>query len=228
MFISLPLAVASIALTLAPDAASPEPSPSPGSESGSVADGRVIEDATESTTDPDGAAPADADSPEEEGSEPGAGGGFFDVDEVRDSDSREPTAPPMPEIEQLPSREGAAPPMPEIEELPPRGEDQDEAPEGKRRRLFDLEPPGPDREPAGIDGGSFFDPGKLEDTGPSGGAIQIRGYVAANFFVTMRTNTFAREDDGTFERLSPQPFFDVSSATCTWARRSSPTWSTRG
>lgn len=213
MFISLPLAVASIALTLAPDAASPEPSPSPGSESGSVADGSVIEDATESTTDPDGTAPVDTDSPGEEGSKPGAGGGFFDVDEVRDSESPEPTAPPMPEIEQLPSRDGAAPPMPEIEELPPRGEDQDEAPEGKRRRLFDLEPPGPDREPAGIDGGSFFDPGKLEDTGPSGGAIQIRGYVAANFFVTMRTNMFAREDDGTFERLSPQPFFDVSSAT---------------
>ncbi len=74
-------------------------------------------------------------------------------------------------------------------------------------------PPSPDREPAGTDGGSFFDPGKIQDTGPSGGAIQIRGYVAANFFVAERTNTLARNDDGTFQRLSPQPFFDVSSAT---------------
>jgi hypothetical protein len=123
----------------------------------------------------------------------------------------------MPEIEELPSRGGGTPPMPEIEELPPRegsGDGDGDDGKGKRRRkLFDVEPPSADREPAGVKGGSFFDPGKLEDTGPSGGTIQIRGYVASNFSVAMRTNTLARADDGTFERLKPQPFFDVSSAT---------------
>lgn len=115
--------------------------------------------------------------------------------------------PPMPPIEELPSREAATtetPPMPAVEDVPPKK---------RRRGLFDINPPDPDRAPAGTEGGSFFDPAKLERTGPSGGAIQIRGFVSASFNVSERSNLQVREDDGTFERLSPVPFFDVNSAT---------------
>lgn len=149
--------------------------------------------------------------------EPANPGGFFDDAKTGEdtepppAEDQAPPAPPMPEIEELPPR--GAPPMPEIEELPPRGTTEADDEGKSRRRLFDVDPPSPDRDPAGIRGGSFFDPGKLEDTGPSGGAIQIRGFVAANFWVSGRTNTQVRSDDGTFERLQPQPFFDVSSAT---------------
>ncbi len=130
---------------------------------------------------------------------------------VEELPSNEGGAPPMPTVEELPSRDGGAPPMPPVEELPSR--DTGDDPPSKRGRLFDRNPPSADRAPAGAEGGSFFDPGKLDDTGPSGGAIQIRGYVAANFFVAMRTNTLVREDDDSFQRLKPQPFFDVTSAT---------------
>jgi hypothetical protein len=170
--------------------------------------------APEGGTEPDGTEPDGTQtggSAKPGGTEP-SDGGFFDeakTDEGVEPPPSDGTAPPMPEIEELPPREGGTPPMPEIEELPPR----DGKGKAERRRLFDVDPPSPDREPAGSDGGSFFDPGKLEDTGPSGGAIQIRGYIAANFSTAMRTNTLVREADGTFQRLSPQPFFDVSSAT---------------
>ncbi|MCX4241920.1 hypothetical protein [Paraliomyxa miuraensis] len=120
-------------------------------------------------------------------------GTFFDPGLDEDE-----TAPPEPEPE------AEAPPMPEIEELPPRP---------STRRWVDRTRPSPERPPAGSEGGSFFDPGKLEDTGPAGGLLQIRGYVAANFFVATRSNTLAREPSGEFERLRPMPFFDVSSAT---------------
>ncbi len=160
-------------------------------------------------TEPSGDATAPG-APEGDATAPGGEGGFFDRAETGQDTAPDGSgkAPPMPEIEELPPRGGGTPPMPEVEELPAR--------DGKgkgRRRLFDIEPPSPDRAPAGSEGGSFFDPGKLEDTGVSGGTIQIRGYVAANFSVAMRTNTFMREADGTFQELKPQPFFDVSSAT---------------
>ncbi|MGH1344418.1 MAG: hypothetical protein ACRBN8_22855 [Nannocystales bacterium] len=103
----------------------------------------------------------------------------------------EPVAPPMPEIEELPQKQGAPP-------------------EPRKRKVFDTG--AADRPPAGADGGSFFDPGKLADVGPSGGAIQIRGFVAANFFLAQRSNTFDRTN-GSFRQLKTLPYFDVSSAT---------------
>ena len=100
--------------------------------------------------------------------------------------------------------------MPAIEELPSKGA---MPPEDKpRRKIFDLGMSDPDRPPAGSDGGSFFDPGKISDVGPSGGAVQIRGFVAANFHVAQRSNTFARDDNGNFERLATLPYFDLGSA----------------
>ena len=126
-----------------------------------------------------------------------------------------PPAPPMPPIEELPSRDvdasspgrevgASAPTIPPVEELPSR--------DGGARR-FSVRQPDPARKPAGSDGGSFFDPAKLDDGGTGGGAIQIRGFVSANFFVAMRTNLRERDEAGRFERLSPTPFFDVNSAT---------------
>ncbi len=193
------LAATLIATIFAPDAATPtEPSAIAEPDDAPDADG------------PDDDAPSGDAPTEEPPAEPGDG--FFDSGAMADGEEPTDPAPPMPTVEELPSKDGGGgpPPMPPIEELPPKGGDPADS---GRKGLFDLTPPSPDRAPAGADGGSFFDPGKLEETGPSGGAIQIRGYVAANFFVTMRTNTFVREDDGTFERLSPQPFFDVTSAT---------------
>jgi len=112
------------------------------------------------------------------------------------------------ETETEASNESVAPPMPEIEELPPKTGAPQEPP---KRKIFDTG--GTDRPPAGADGGSFFDPGKLAETGPSGGAIQIRGFVAANFFLAQRSNTFSRGSDGSFTQLKTLPYFDVSSAT---------------
>lgn len=137
--------------------------------------------------------------------------GFFDLG------AADGAVPPMPEIEELPSRDPdpatqptAAPPMPEVEQLPSR--EPSPTPLPSRRRVFDLGV-APDRAPAGTEGGSFFDPAKLDDTGPSGGALQIRGFVSANFLTSMRSNTRTRESDGRFERLPMSPFFDVNSAT---------------
>ena len=95
--------------------------------------------------------------------------------------------------------------MPPVEELPNKGE-------RGRRPLFDLGPK--DRPPAGSDGGSFFDPGKIAAAGGSGGGlVQIRGFVAMDFLVAMRTDTQRREADGSFRRLKPLPFFNLRSAT---------------
>ena len=106
---------------------------------------------------------------------------------------------------------GTAPPMPVIEELPAKTGPLPSGDRGRRRGgLFGGDPARP---PAGAEGGSFFDPGKLADTGPGGGALQIRGFVAANFFVTERTDTQRRDADGNLRRLDPLAFFDLRSAT---------------
>lgn len=125
---------------------------------------------------------------------------------VFDGDAREPSQEPVttpPDTPPATAPSPSPPPMPEVEELP--------AKEGSRRPLIDLGPP--DRGPAGTEGGSFFDPGKLADSGPGGGMVQIRGFLGAGFFVAQRTNTRVRDDDGAFERLDPQPFFGAGSAT---------------
>lgn len=167
--------------------------------------------APEPTPSPDASAPDP---------EPEPDAGFFDP-ELGDDGELPPEDPPRsPETPTssvqettppaAPSAAGAGadpttPPMPQIEEIPPKAGPK------PRRRL--VAPPEPDRDPAGTRGGSFFDPGRLEDTGPAGGLLQIRGYVAANFFVATRSNTVRRDLDGEFQRLKPMPFFDVSSAT---------------
>lgn len=139
----------------------------------------------------------------------------------RPSEIDEPAEPAAAEPEVVPESEPSffdeetesvgepgAPPMPEIEELPPKPGAPAEAP---KRKIFEIG--APDRAPAGADGGSFFDPGKLAEVGPSCGAIQVRGFVAANFFVAQRTNTLSREEDGSFTQLKTLPYFDLSSAT---------------
>ncbi|NVB36635.1 hypothetical protein G6O69_02245 [Pseudenhygromyxa sp. WMMC2535] len=111
--------------------------------------------------------------------------------------------------------QGAAPPMPEIETLPSRdpeaGAPEPSAPTRRPVITFD-----PDRAPAGSDGGSFFDPGKLADVGPGGGIIQLRGYVGGAFVVTQRSNLRARlpeDEGGGFERVAPLPYFGAGTAT---------------
>lgn len=124
-------------------------------------------------------------------------GGFFDPAEL----SGEPPPPELPS--------GATPPMPEIEQLPSR--DVDPIATAPRRKILDMDP---DRPPAGSDGGSFFDPGKLDDAGPGGGGlVQLRGYVGAAFVVTERANTRERTDEGGFAKLAPLPFFGAGTAT---------------
>ena len=114
-----------------------------------------------------------------------------------------------------PSDAGAAPPMPEIEELPSRDPQPDPAPADDaakpKRPILAFDP---ERGPAGSDGGSFFDPGKLGETGPGGGGIvQLRGFVGASFLTTERTNTRSRTADGNFERVATLPFFGAGTAT---------------
>ena len=127
--------------------------------------------------------------------------GFFGS-ELAPTETTEPASVPT----------GGTPPMPEIEQLPSR--DPDSAgndPEPKPRKILDWDP---NRPPAGSDGGSFFDPGKLDDTGPGGGGlVQLRGYVGGAFVVTERTNTRERADDGTLPRVDPLPFFGAGTAT---------------
>lgn len=122
----------------------------------------------------------------------------------------EPPEPPPPFFApETGEPSSVAPPMPEIEELPSRDPDLGEDKPKRPVIVFD-----PDREPAGSDGGSFFDPGKLGDTGPGGGGIvQLRGYVATAFIVTERTNIRARTSVGDFERVAPLPFFGAGTAT---------------
>jgi hypothetical protein len=119
-------------------------------------------------------------------------GGFFD-DSTAAPVEGPSESPPMPEIEQLPSRD------PDAGEPPPK------------RPIIEFDP---EREPAGSDGGSFFDPGKLGDAGPGGGGIvQLRGFAGGSFIVTERTNTRMRNGDGNFERVAPLPFFGAGTAT---------------
>lgn len=121
--------------------------------------------------------------------------------------------PPMPEIEDI-TPDADTPPMPEVEDITPDDDTPPEPePEPARTGLFDRTRPDPDRDPAGSKGGSFFDPGRLEDTGPAGGLIEIRGFIAANFFVATRSNVAERDDAGEFVTLPPMPFFDASAAS---------------
>ncbi len=107
------------------------------------------------------------------------------------------SVPPMPEIEQLPSRD-------------PDGADPDPEPKPPRK-ILDWDP---ERPPAGSDGGSFFDPGKLTETGPGGGGlVQLRGYVGGAFVVTERSNTRDRNADGSIQKVAPLPFFGAGTAT---------------
>ncbi|KIG14565.1 hypothetical protein DB30_06620 [Enhygromyxa salina] len=132
--------------------------------------------------------------------------GFF-ATEVESSESSGSAAPPMPEIEQLPSRDpDLAPPA----EADPSDAGSDEGSPAKRPVIvFD-----PAREAAGSEGGSFFDPGKLGETGPGGGGIvQLRGFVGASFITTERTNIRQMTDAGNFERVEPLPFFGAGTAT---------------
>lgn len=122
-------------------------------------------------------------------------GGFTFAPEISgEAPSAPPSAPPMPEIEQLPSREG---------------DESSIRPEPRPIIRFD-----PERGPAGSEGGSFFDPGKLSDAGPGGGGIvQLRGFVGGSFIVSERTNTRAQTSAGNFERLAPLPVFGAGTAT---------------
>ncbi len=169
--------------TPAPEASAAESPPEPGPEDAVDPPADAAEVGPEESVQPAAAQPPE---PDEVPEPPGA---FFNPQTTAGDAS---TAPPMPEIEELPSKSGAPEPTP-------------------KRKIFDTG--APDRPPAGADGGSFFDPGKLAEVGPSGGAIQVRGFVAANFFVAQRTNTFARDADGSFTQLKTLPYFDVSSAT---------------
>ncbi|PRP93548.1 hypothetical protein [Enhygromyxa salina] len=127
--------------------------------------------------------------------------GFF----ASEVESGQSSAPPMPEIEQLPSRDPDSAPGVEAD-----ASASDPGPAGKRPVIvFD-----PAREPAGSEGGSFFDPGKLGETGPGGGGIvQLRGFVGASFITTERTNLRQLTDAGNFERVAPLPFFGAGTAT---------------
>lgn len=113
--------------------------------------------------------------------------------------------PAMPPVEELPPRKGP-PTMPPVEELPPReGPPADTGPV-----VFGGDA---DRKPISGGGSDFFDPGKLNDTGPSGGAIQIRGYLGVNFSVTERTDqTMRNPDTGRFEQLRSLPHFGGGAA----------------
>ena len=97
--------------------------------------------------------------------------------------------------------------MPQIEELPSR------APAPKRSGLSAIFGP-KDRKPVSGGGVGFFDPGKLDDTGPGGsGGIQVRGYLGFNFTVAQRSDLSARDPEtGTFPRLKTLPYFGGGAA----------------
>ncbi len=163
---------------------------------------------------PEGA-PTDATAaPAEPTTEAASSSGFFAPDVGGDE-----TAPPTDEA-RPPDAGGDddVPPMPEVEDITPGveptpTEPAQPDPKSTKRGLFDRTRPDPDRKPAGSAGGSFFDPGRLEETGPAGGLIEIRGFIAANFFVATRSNVASRDEAGEFESLSPMPFFDASAAS---------------
>ncbi|MDC0718613.1 hypothetical protein [Nannocystis bainbridge] len=137
--------------------------------------------------------------PSGEPSKPAAsGGGFFAGDVV-------PATPAPGPASEGPSQ---APPMPEIEELPSRSPQP-----AKKPGIAALFGP-KDRKPISGGGVGFFDPGKLDDTGPGGGGgIQIRGYLGFNFTVAQRTDLSARDPEtGTFPRLKTLPYFGGGAA----------------
>ncbi|MCY1057059.1 hypothetical protein [Nannocystis sp. SCPEA4] len=125
-----------------------------------------------------------------------SGGSFFGSDVAPGN-----TTPP-------PANEGPskAPPMPQIEELPSR------APAAKPSALSGIFGP-KDRKPVSGGGVGFFDPGKLDDTGPGGSGIQVRGYLGLNFTVAQRTDLSARDPEtGTFPQLKTLPYFGGGAA----------------
>ncbi|MCA9658706.1 MAG: hypothetical protein KC486_10200 [Myxococcales bacterium] len=141
-------------------------------------------------------------------------------------------APPVPEIEDLNAPgSGSAPPMPEIEDLnetrakaggsggapPPAGVEDigggGGGGSGSAKKGAVIFGGDKDREPIGGGGAGFFDPGRLSDEGPAGGALQIRGYLGVNFMVTERTNRSARDPEtGKFQQLSTLPYFGGGAA----------------
>lgn len=104
-----------------------------------------------------------------------------------------------------------ASPSPSESAEPTEAEAEPEEKPRRRRTLF-VRQPLEDREPAGSHAGSFFDPGDPHPAGRDRGLLQIRGYVATNFFVTQRSNIAERDAEGNFETLAPMPSFDVNSA----------------
>ena len=118
-------------------------------------------------------------------------GGFFAADTTNAPPPQEgPGAPPMPEIEELPPRPGAPKAPPKI-----------------------VLGGAKDRKPIAGGGAGFFDPGKLtDDATGGGGGIQVRGYLGFNFAVTQRTNTAARNAEGTFDQLKTLPYFGGGAA----------------
>ena len=182
-----------LAMIAPPDAEPAEPPIEPEAVETAPSDPESEPEPSEPEPEPEpDAVPSEPEPSTPEPSEPEPDGAFF-------APQTSPSAPgPAP---------STTPPMPEIEALPPKPG----VPQAPKRKLFDMG--APERKPAGSDGGSFFDPGKIAEVGPSGGAIQIRGFVAANLFVAQRSNIFAREDDGSFEQLKTLPYFDLSSAT---------------
>lgn len=163
------------------------------------------------TSEPGGeqpAKPAGGEQPAGEQPKPAGGeqpakpaGGFFGADVAPEST---PATPPPPK-----SEGPTAPPMPPIEELPPRP-----APTtGKPSVLSGIFGP-KDRKPVSGGGVGFFDPGKLDDTGPGGSSgLQVRGYLGFNFTVAQRTDLSARNPEtGTFNRLRTLPYFGGGAA----------------
>lgn len=98
--------------------------------------------------------------------------------------------------------------MPPIEDLPSRS-----APSEKSPGLSNIFGP-KDRKPVSGGGVGFFDPGKLEDTGPGGSpGLQVRGYLGLNFTVAQRTDTSMRNPEtGAFDQLKTLPFFGGGAA----------------
>ena len=113
-------------------------------------------------------------------------GGFFANDTTL---SPGPSAPAMPQIEELPQRPGVPTKEPRI-----------------------VLGGAKDRKPIAGGGAGFFDPGKLGEESSGGGSIQIRGYLGFNFAVTQRTNVATRNEAGAFDQLKTLPYFGGGAA----------------
>ncbi|MCA9685035.1 MAG: hypothetical protein KC457_22825, partial [Myxococcales bacterium] len=128
-------------------------------------------DSGETVTTPTAEEPPVAEPPPEEILDAGDDSGFFAGEVGGETFGERPEDVPVgsPGVGGV-AGESTAPPMPAIEELPSRDPDAPDKSEKRPVIAFD-----PERGPAGSDGGSFFDPGKLADTGPGGGGIvQLR------------------------------------------------------